>query len=168
MNYVIKHRLRWEPSPQSTPQTGPLFEFEDPIPFADSRDFKIMPNDWPYGLDVGIRHIIVWLKNKLDTEPTRGDLTQASRAQVEEFIQQQFVKPLKHLPQTRERVMWFKNWVCFQKTYLFVSITDRYQTSLQSVPGIDHVHVLVRDIPDHLISSWTDGEVPMQAMINGV
>lgn len=41
------------------------------------------------------------------------------------------------LEDARERVMWFKNWV-----------------SLQSVRGVDHVHVLVRDPPEGLMREW--------------
>ena len=37
-----------------------------------------------------------------------------------------------------ERPRWFKNWV-----------------SLQSVRGVDHVHVLVRDAPLELLEKWT-------------
>ena len=33
--------------------------------------------------------------------------------------------------------MWFKNWV-----------------SLQSVRGVDHVHVLVRDVPEEVLGGW--------------
>lgn len=166
MTYVIENRLRWVPSSRSTPLTGPLFDFENATPFADARDYKIMPNDWPYGLEKGVRHIIVWLKNKLDTEPTRGDLTPSSRAQIEAFVQQKFVEPTKHLPGSRDRIMWFKNWVRARPTLLSTWLTP--QTSLQSVPGIDHVHLLVRDVPEDIINSWTGGEIPMQATVNGI
>ena len=37
----------------------------------------------------------------------------------------------------KDRVLWFKNWV-----------------ALQSVRGIDHVHVLVRDVSRHIINEW--------------
>lgn len=41
------------------------------------------------------------------------------------------------LEDARERVMWFKNWV-----------------SLQSVRGVDHVHVLVKDAPGSVMREW--------------
>jgi hypothetical protein len=43
--------------------------------------------------------------------------------------------------------MWFKNW-----------------KSLQSVPGMEHVHVLVRDVPEDIIAEWTGGDSPKQEM----
>ena len=92
----------------------------------------------------GIRHIIVWLKTRLESEPTRGDMTPRSRQQVEEFIQSKFVDRVKGLPGEQEKVMWFKNWI-----------------ALQSVRGMEHVHVLVRDVPEEIILEWTDGDRPM-------
>lgn len=41
------------------------------------------------------------------------------------------------LVEAKSRVMWFKNWV-----------------SLQSVRGVDHVHVLVKDAPESLLQQW--------------
>lgn len=99
-----------------------------------------MPNDWPYGFTPGIRHIIVWLKNRLESEPTRGDMTPKSRRQIEEFIQKTFIDRVRDLPGKPEKVIWFKNW-----------------TALQSVPGMEHVHILVRDVPDEVIREWTNG-----------
>jgi hypothetical protein len=139
----MRERLKWTPLPSSTAKTGPEFAVEDPIPFAHEADYKILINDWPYGLDEGIRHIIVWLKTRLESEPTKGDMTPKSRQQVEQFIQTNFVTRVKDLPGEEEKVVWFKNW-----------------TALQSVPGMEHVHVLVRDVPDHVIAEWTGGVQP--------
>ena len=143
--YVMEERLKWTPLDSSTPETGPTFAFENPTPFADERDLKIMPNDWPYGMAPGIRHIVVWLKPRLDAEPTKGDLTPKSRQQVEEFLQKKFRDRVKDLPGDYEKVMWFKNW-----------------KALQSVPGMEHVHVLLRDVPEEIISEWCGGETMKQ------
>ncbi|KAF7513205.1 hypothetical protein GJ744_010601 [Endocarpon pusillum] len=144
-NYIMLKRLKWTPLPTSTPQSGPQFAVNDPLPFADKRDFKILPNDWPYGMEPGIRHIVVWLKNRLETEPGRGDMTQRSRKQIEEFVQRRFVDRVAGLEGSREKIQWFKNW-----------------TALQSVPGLEHVHVLVRDVPEEVIEEWTGGEPAVQ------
>jgi hypothetical protein len=141
-NFVMKERLKWNPLPSS--QAGPKFEVRNPVPFADKADYKILVNDWPYGLAPGIKHIIVWLKGRLESEPTRGDMTPKSRQQVEEFIQSKFIDRVQDLPGEQEKVIWFKNW-----------------TALQSVPGMEHVHVLVRDVPDEIIREWTDGDLPI-------
>lgn len=143
-NYIMKDRLKWMPLPSSTPESGPKFALRNPVPFADEADYKILLNDWPYALAPGIRHIIVWLKMRLESEPTRGDMTPKSRQRVEEFIQTKFVDRVKDLPGEEEKVIWFKNW-----------------TALQSVPGMEHVHVLVRDVPDSIIEEWTNGVQPL-------
>ena len=51
---------------------------------------------------------------------------------------------VKDLPGEEEKVVWFKNW-----------------TALQSVPGMEHVHVLVREVPDHVVAEWTGGVQPL-------
>jgi len=143
-NFVMRERLKWTPLPSFTPETGPQFDIKNRVPFADETDYKILLNDWPYGMTPGIRHIIVWLKTRLESEPTRGDMTPRSRQQVEEFIQSKFVDRVKGLPGEQEKVMWFKNWI-----------------ALQSVRGMEHVHVLVRDVPEEIILEWTDGDRSM-------
>ncbi len=143
-NFVMKERLKWRPLPTSTSLRGPKFEVKNPVPFADEEDYQILVNDWPYGLSPGIKHIIVWLKGRLDSEPTKGDMTPKSRQQVEDFIQFKFIDRVKDLPGPQEKVIWFKNW-----------------TALQSVPGMEHVHVLVRDVPQQIVEEWTDGDRPI-------
>lgn len=149
MAYVMQKRLKWQPSDGSKLETGVRFDYQDPVPFGNQNDWKTLPNDWPYGLDKGIVHLIVWLKNRLDVEPPRGDLTPQARALVNNFIEKEFVVPIAQVTGTSgDNVIWFKNWV-----------------SLQSVPGIDHVHVLVRNVSQDFVDrSWTNGEQPVQDM----
>lgn len=142
--YIMKERLTWSPL-STSPDTGPMFECRSPVPFQDIHDYKILPNDWPYGLAPGITHIIVWLKHRLEFERTRGDITPNSRHQVENFVHKMFVERVKDLPGPIEKVMWFRNW-----------------TALQSVPGMEHVHVLVRNVPEDVILEWTKGETIKQ------
>lgn len=144
MAYVMKERLRWTPT--GTVESGLVFDFKSRVPFENIDDCRIMPNDWPYGLDQGIIHLIVWLKNRLEVQAPLGDLTPNARAQVNAFIKKEFVKPLERLTGQEDNVIWFKNWV-----------------SLQSVPGIDHVHVLVRNVPTDVVAKmWTKGEESLQ------
>jgi hypothetical protein len=138
-------RLRWQPLPSSTPKTGPVFELKNPTPFVNPEDYKIIPNDWPYGLAPGITHIVVWIKHRLESHPGRGDITSKSRTQIQEFVQRTFVDRVRGLPGERDKVQWFKNW-----------------TELQSVPGLEHLHVLVRDVPEEIIMEWTGGEKMVQ------
>jgi hypothetical protein len=118
-----------------------MFAVMNSTPLQDHNDFKIMPNDWPYGLEKGITHLIVWIKHRLEVQPPQGDMTPRARRLVEEFVQRTFVDRVQDLPAAKEKVLWFKNWV-----------------ALQSVPVLEHIHVLVRDIPEEVILGWTAGE----------
>lgn len=144
-NYIMAERLRWTPVDVS-PSKGPTFDCENSVPFMNEKDYKIMPNDWPYGLADGITHMIVWLKNRLEVEATRGDLTENARLLVGKFVGKTFVDTVRTLPGSPDdKVMWFRNW-----------------TSLQSVPGMEHVHVLVRDVPSEIRLKWTRGQTIKQ------
>ncbi len=72
-------------------------------------------------------------------------MTKRSRRQIEEFVEKTFVDRVAGLEVGRDRVQWFKNW-----------------TALQSVPGLEHIHVLVRDVPEEAIEGWTGGEPAVQ------
>ena len=57
---------------------------------------------------------------------------------IKDFVQRTFIDRLEKDGSSYDRVQWFKNW-----------------TELQSVQGLEHVHVLVRDVPDVVIDEWT-------------
>ncbi|RAK97260.1 GIG1 family protein [Aspergillus ibericus CBS 121593] len=177
-NYICQHRLGWEippssssssstststrtntPSTQSTSSTStstdPIFPYTNPIPFAHPDDYKILRNDWPYGLTPDISHLVVWLRTPVAVKPENGDVTEESRALIEGFVQRVFVERLVReitdvngegegvaKAKAKDQVLWFKNW-----------------TALQSVRSLEHIHVLVRDVPERILVEWTgEGE----------
>jgi hypothetical protein len=81
----------------------------------------------------------VWTKTRIAVDEVRGDVTSESRERIVEFVERYFVRELEGLgKEGKDQVLWFKNWV-----------------SLQSVRGVDHVHVLVRDVPEEVLTRWT-------------
>ncbi|KAH6604222.1 hypothetical protein Trco_007668 [Trichoderma cornu-damae] len=134
--YILQHRL---------PQAWglPPFTPESPVPFGATSDYKVLLNDWPYGLEPGITHIVVWSRTPIPTDPETGDLTAESRARVESFVKTYFVDALGSGGE--QKVLWFKNWV-----------------ALQSVRTLEHFHVLVRDVDDDVLQRWT-GERPRRS-----
>jgi hypothetical protein len=54
-NYLMVFRLpkAWG-SPPFTPASS--------VPFADPSDYRVLTNDWPYGLTPDITHLVVWLR----------------------------------------------------------------------------------------------------------
>ncbi|TVY53178.1 N-acetylglucosamine-induced protein [Lachnellula suecica] len=121
--YLLHHRLPWG---------SPPFTSTSPIPFQHPDDFKILRNDWPYGVTDDITHIVVWSRTPIATNE-KGDVTEESRRVIGYFVERTFGERVG-----RDRVMWFKNWV-----------------QLQSVRALEHVHVLVRDATKEDLEVWT-------------
>lgn len=80
-------------------------------------------NDWPYGNEPGILHLVSWTKSPIPSDDTVGDLTPESREILERYIYETFIKDLG-----ADNVLWFKNWA-----------------SLQSVRSVEHIHILIRN-----------------------
>lgn len=119
-----------------------MFACSGSFPFAQPEDYKILRNDWPYGIVPGIVHLIVWSKIRLADQKPEGYLTPESNTLVQGFIQRTFVDSLVAvgIDDSSDRVLWFRNW-----------------TGLQSVRGLEHVHVLLRDVPQSLLKGWACG-----------
>ena len=134
--YILDNRL-----PKSWGQ--PPFAPESQTPFANDADYKVLLNDWPYGLDPEITHIVVWSRTLIPTDSETGDMTPESRALVRDFVKRRFVDTLG--PGGETQVLWFKNWV-----------------ALQSVRSLEHIHVLVRNVDDDTLERLT-GERPKRS-----
>ncbi len=78
-DFVLNERLRW---------TAPVRPRGRPFEFAD--DYKVLYNDWPYGLDSRIIHLVVWTKFELVANNTTGDLTDTARAEIEGYVTKTF------------------------------------------------------------------------------
>lgn len=140
--FVVQERLRWTPIDPTVPISATSFEHFSDEPFADPRDYKVLLNDWPYGFEPGVVHLLVWTKTPIAVDEERGDVTTESRELIERFVETLFVSRVAERcglerGEAWKRVMWFKNW-----------------ESLQSVRGVPHVHVLVKDVPEGLIGEW--------------
>ncbi|KAH8884449.1 hypothetical protein GQ53DRAFT_752054 [Thozetella sp. PMI_491] len=128
MNFVITQRLRWS---EPIAASGGPFEQDD--------DIKILWNDWPYGIDQKIVHLVVWTKFDLEEDPTTGDLTAEARAEIDAFVRKTF---LPGVPS--DRFIWFKNW-----------------RSLKSVHAVEHFHVMLYDPDPDFIDRLTGGDIPL-------
>jgi len=103
----------------------------------------ILLNDWPYGITPNITHLIVWSKIRLLDQKPEGYLTHSSTALVQDFVQRIFIDRLaaKGVKNTYDKILWFRNW-----------------TGLQSVRGLEHVHILVRDVPKDVLPEWINAQ----------
>ncbi|KAJ4297176.1 hypothetical protein N0V88_004094 [Collariella sp. IMI 366227] len=127
MNFILTQRLQW--TLPIAPRGRP-FEFED--------DIKVLRNDWPYGIDKRIVHLVIWTKFALEEDPETGDLTDSARAEIDAYVRKAFAK----IPQ--EHVIWFKNWA-----------------SLKSVKSVEHFHVMLFDPDPEFVREITNGDVPL-------
>ena len=148
--FVLSERLQWE-NLSSSMEDSPFFQCQSKTPFTDPNDYKILLNDWPYGFTSDVTHIVVWSKIRIPEQKPEGYLTPESVIRVEAFVQRTFVEPLNSYQLKPgvdgdsaagdERVLWFRNW-----------------TGLQSVRGLEHVHVLVRNAPKFLLDRWAKNQ----------
>ncbi|KAJ8124874.1 hypothetical protein O1611_g8766 [Lasiodiplodia mahajangana] len=106
------------------------------IPFQDPSDYRVLLNDWPHGFPSNVKQMVIWTRALIPTESDDGDMTPAARAVVESFVQRYFRDRL--VGGTPDQLVWFRNW-----------------GATRSVPSIDHIHVLVRDVDPSIIEEWT-------------
>jgi len=138
MSFVVKERLCWgEGTPEDLKPKGRPFEFDE--------DLKILLNDWPYGVENGIVHMVVWTKFELAEDPDTGDLTDAARKEIDDYVQKTFCTHL-----SPERVVWFKNW-----------------RALKSIHAVEHFHVLLNNPDMEFVKEITHGDIPLVEKVSG-
>lgn len=122
-----------------------MFEYKEPVPFQHPDDFKILHNDWPYGISPEITHIVVWSKVPIPDQKPEGYLTPESTALIRDFVQRTFIDKLAAygIDDPQDCVLWFRNW-----------------TGLQSVRGLEHIHLFVRNAPEEVLEEWTGTQEP--------
>ena len=59
-------------------------------------DYKILFNDWPYGVEKDIIHLVVWTKFELEDDPATDDLTPRARKEIDDFVGETFRARLPH------------------------------------------------------------------------
>ena len=94
MNFMLKERLHWaEPV---VPQGS--------RPFEEDGDALILMNDWPYGIDPRIVHLVVWTKFDLPDDPE-------TEAEVDKFVDRTFSPGI-----SKDQVSDAASWRSFMKT----------------------------------------------------
>ena len=132
MEFVLSQRLGWK---------EPIVA--ERMPFKKNSDLKILWNDWPYGIDAKIVHLVVWTKFELEDDPKTDDLTEKARGEIEGYVDRTFVKRVG-----RENVIWFKNW-----------------RVLKSVHAVEHFHVMLFDPPKEFVQDITGGDIPLSQKV---
>lgn len=106
-------------------------------------DMKILYNDWPYGVDEKIVHLVIWTKFELEEIQGTDKLMPETQRGIEDFVQRTFCSKVKP-----EHVIWFKNWA-----------------SLKSVHAVEHFHVMLYDPDPEFVSYITNGDAPLASLV---
>lgn len=96
-----------------------------------------MYNDWPYGIDERIVHLVVWTKFSMPEEPGTDRLMPEMQQKIETFVARAFRSCCSE-------VIWFRNW-----------------TSLKSIHAVEHFHVMLCDPPMDAVARLTHGDEPL-------
>lgn len=98
--------------------------------FADPSDYEMSKNEFPYNFEASVSHLLLWTKVPILSDPAseHGDLTAHTRHVIDEFIEKHVRVPFGI---DKENITWFRNW-----------------TSLQSIPLLSHVHILIKGLSD--------------------
>ena len=144
MNFVMAERLKWRDLvPQGEPFSNPGKTVAEPHSRQSltgaTDDIKILLNDWPYGIDTRIVHLVVWVKFQLEEDPITGDLTNSARKQLDSYVDQTF---RTHVG--AGNCIWFKNWA-----------------SLKSIHAVEHFHVMLFNTDTKFVEDVTDGDLAL-------
>ena len=82
LQFILETRIHWT----DTEPKG--------LPFTCPGDIKILFNDWPYGVDPKIVHLVVWTKFELPEDAATNDLTPQARALIEKYVNKTFADRL--------------------------------------------------------------------------
>lgn len=126
-----------------------------------TENYKILLNDWPYGFDSRIVHLVVWTKFPLPPDPTseKGDISPQTRQMISQFVQETFGVEMKKKRKSQkekegqrdaegeeeENVVWFLNWA-----------------SLKSIHAVEHFHVLLFEPDEEFVERVTGGDVALR------
>ncbi|KAL9019259.1 MAG: hypothetical protein Q9185_003433 [Variospora sp. 1 TL-2023] len=138
MDFVVKERLKW-----GNQEAHSTVSCSDPA----TSDIKILYNDWPYGIDERIVHLVVWTKFGLPDDPETNELTSAMRQEIDDYVERTFCQavPKQNIDSNRPgKVIWFKNW-----------------KALKSIHSVEHFHVMLYDPDLDFVKEVTNNDVPL-------
>jgi hypothetical protein len=79
MQFVLSQKLDWQHPIKA-----------EAAPFKNPNDVSVKWNDWPYGIDTKIVHLVVWTKFDLEEDPRTGDLTDMARKEIDGYVKETF------------------------------------------------------------------------------
>jgi hypothetical protein len=97
--FVQQERLRW---PDLTPSGA--------TPFTNTDDYRVLFNDWPYHLELGVEHLVIWVKFPIPETPDGNKVAEEAKQQIEDWVRKTFCGSEEKRRMKRNDIIWFKNW----------------------------------------------------------
>ncbi|TGO58594.1 hypothetical protein BCON_0053g00290 [Botryotinia convoluta] len=123
MRFILDEKLQWKESELDARDA----------PFQNEDEYKILINDWPYGIDEKIVHLVVWTKFALEDDPETGDTREDVKREIDAWVDRVFGEKCGG-----ENVIWFRNW-----------------RSLKSIHSVEHFHVMLYDPTPEFVKKVT-------------
>lgn len=120
IEFVLKERLHWDM--EVLGDSGVLGLVVRGEKWA-SDNVKVLWNDWPYGIDERIAHLVVWTKFWLDEIPGEDKLVPDVEEEIVKYVDQTFVKSGGMKP---ENVSFFLPLLPFLTFYLYTKYCTRF------------------------------------------
>ncbi|TGO90950.1 hypothetical protein BPOR_0045g00130 [Botrytis porri] len=80
MRFILDEKLQWK---QEDVQA-------QDAPFRNRGDYQILRNDWPYGIDEKIVHLVVWTKFALEDDLETGDTREDVKREIQRWVDRVF------------------------------------------------------------------------------
>ncbi|KAF7958484.1 hypothetical protein EAE96_002027 [Botrytis aclada] len=125
MRYMLNEKLQWD--------EAELGARARDAPFRKREEYKILRNDWPYGIDEKIVHLVVWTKFALEDDPRTGETREDVKGVIQAWVDRVFGEKCGG-----ENVIWFRNW-----------------SSLKSIHSVEHFHVMLYDPAPEFVKEVT-------------
>lgn len=127
LEFMVSERLLWVDEEHSSESELKVLGPVNKRFLGDvKQDVKILKNDFPYAMQPGIVHVVVWTKTAIPIDSSTGDLTPESKSLIQKYVDATFSVLFKDLAEAKANTLWFKNWA-----------------ALQSIPALSHFHVLL-------------------------
>ncbi|TGO38795.1 hypothetical protein BHYA_0067g00260 [Botrytis hyacinthi] len=123
MRFILDEKLQWNESDLCARDA----------PFRNEHEYKILINDWPYGIDEKIVHLVVWTKFAMEDDLETGDTRDDVKREIQTWVDRVFGEKCGG-----ENVIWFRNW-----------------RSLKSIHSVEHFHVMLYDPAPEFVKKVT-------------
>lgn len=179
MAHILRNRLHWTEEDLVMAAASKLHSHSSP--FACPDDYKILWNDWPYGIDRRIVHLVVWTKFELqDDEQTEDEIERFIERTFLSVVAQDKVSLFPPTYPTRICPLYSSSFFIFMRNIgafpFYLSLTRRGQKkkqliwfknppSLKSIHAVEHIHVMLFDPDPEAIDRLTNGDRPQGQLL---